>query len=298
MSKNRPAVIGTLFILAFILFFPAASLLAQRNRISRRVDNRQRVLLAGHIHPRALPENDRGRVDPSLPLPYVTLLLQQSDSQQAALDRLLAEQQDPSSPNYRHWLTPEEYADRFGVSQDDLDQIVAWLREQSLTVTSVARARNFVAFSGTAGQVESAFRTEIHHYIAAGKMHFANSTEPSIPAAFAGVVSGLHGLSDFRLRPPKRSIRPFAPNFNSSGGVHYLAPDDVALIYNVKPLYSGGVDGSGQQVVVVGQTQIKLSDIQQFHSSFNLPGGVVPGAGHGASGGPAPISAIGGGYPD
>ncbi len=266
MFRNR------LFFIVILCLLSTASLLAQRNRIAKTVDNRQRVFLAGNVHPRTRNATDQGPVDASLSLPHVTMVLKQSDSQKAALEQLLAEQQDPSSPNYHHWLTPEEYADRFGVSRDDLDKIVAWLKDQNLSIVSVARARNWVAFSGTAGEVANAFGTRIHHYLVDGRVHFANATEPSIPAALAEVVGGVHGLTDFRLRPSKRSAQPLQPNYNSSKGNHYLAPDDVAVIYNVQPLYDAGIDGAGQQLVVVGQTQIKLADLQQFRSFFNLAG--------------------------
>src|ERR1700729_87555 len=76
-----------------------------------------RVALKGHIHPKPQPENDRGRVSPALQLSYVTLTLAQSASQQAGLDQLLSEQQTPGSPNYHRWITPEEYAQRFGASE-------------------------------------------------------------------------------------------------------------------------------------------------------------------------------------
>lgn len=272
MSQNRAAIIGTYFVLAFLLFFPAASLLAQRNRIANPVNNRQRALLTGHIHPQARAENDQGRVDPSLQLPYVTMLLKPSDSQQADLEQLLAEQQDPTSPSYHQWLTPEQYADRFGVSQSDLDQVAAWLQTQSLNVVASARGRNWIAFSGTAAQIEGAFSTELHRYLVNGTVHFANATEPSVPAAFAGVAGAIHGLNDFRMRPPRHSLQ-LLPRYDSTRGTHYLAPDDFAIIYDLMPLYSAGVNGSGQKMVVVGQSQINLADIEQFHSYFNLPGG-------------------------
>jgi uncharacterized protein (TIGR03437 family) len=274
MQKNYTT--GLLFALASLQLVPARLPAAQRNRITGPIDNRQRASLKGHIHPKATPENDRGRVDPSLTLPYVTMMLKPSSAQQADLDQLLAQQQDPSSPNYHQWLTPEQYADRFGVSQADLNQIVQWLGQQNLGVAAVARGRNWVAFSGSALNVETAFGTEIHHYQVDGEVHFANATEPSIPAAFDGVVSEIHGLNDFRLRPAARQARQVfpnsaQPNYNSSkGSSHNLAPDDVATIYNIQPLFNSGIDGSGQKVVVVGQTRINLSDIQQFRSYFNL----------------------------
>ena len=124
-------------------------------------------------------------MDSSEKLSSVKLVLRQSPEQQAALDRLLAEQQDPASPNYRRWLTPEEYADRFGIAQEDIAKVTDWLARQNLRVTSVARGRNAISFSGSAGDVEKAFATEIHRYQTGGRRHFANVTEPSIPAALS-----------------------------------------------------------------------------------------------------------------
>jgi uncharacterized protein (TIGR03437 family) len=239
---------------------------AQQNRITRSIDNLQRIRLSGQIHPKARVENDRGRVAPSLKLSYVTLALLQSPSQQNDLDRLLAEQQTPGSPNYHHWLTPEEYGERFGVSQDDLNKIAGWLQGQGLTIAGVARGRNWIAANGTAAQIEAAFQTEIHTYVADGQRHIANALEPSVPAAIAGVVQSIRGLNDFYPRPAVR-----APRYNSASGNHYLAPNDLATIYNFLPLYGGGIDGSGQKIAIAGQTQIDLSDIRQFRSNYNLP---------------------------
>ena len=97
------------------------------DRITLAIDNSQRVALPGHVSPRTKSGVDQGPVDPSMALPYVTIVLKPSASQQADLTQLLAQQQDPSSPNYHDWLTPEQYADRFGVSQADIDKMVAWL---------------------------------------------------------------------------------------------------------------------------------------------------------------------------
>src|SRR5579871_599522 len=99
-----------------------------RSRITQRVDNSQRTVVSGHMHREARPENDRGRVSPALNLSYVTLMLSPSDSQQADLEQLLAEQQMPGSPNFHRWITPEEYAQRFGVTEDDLNKVVGWLQ--------------------------------------------------------------------------------------------------------------------------------------------------------------------------
>ena len=138
---------------------------------------------------------------------YITLALAPSANQQAELEKLLADQQTPGSPNYHHWLTPEEYGQRFGVSDADIGKITQWLQEQGLQVVSVARGRNWIAASGTAAQVEAAFQTEIHSYLVDGETHFANASEPSVPAAFGSVVKGIRGLNDFRMKPRCVSAR-------------------------------------------------------------------------------------------
>ena len=259
-------------LLVFSLLCAMASLAsAQPRRITRRIDNLQRASFTGQIHPRATPENDQGPVARSLTLDYVTLSLAPSASQQADLEQLLVDQQTPGSPDYHRWLTPEEYAGRFGVSEDDLKQIAGWLEGQGLTVRAMAKGRNWIAVSGTAAQIESAFQTQLRNYLVDNDLHFANATEPSVPSAIKPLVRGIHGLHDFRMKPSKILSAGTVPNYTSSSGNHYLAPNDIATIYNVNPLYSAGMDGSGQKLVVVGQTQINLSDIQYFRNRFGLP---------------------------
>src|SRR5262249_6865207 len=100
----------------FCLLIASAPLLAQRSRVHGPVDNANRMRLSGHVHAELNAADDLGRMDLTEKVASVTLELRQSPEQQAALEKLLAEQQDPSSPNYRRWITPDEYAARFGVS--------------------------------------------------------------------------------------------------------------------------------------------------------------------------------------
>ena len=191
-----------------------------------------------------------------------------SPSQNADLQKLLADQQNPQSPSYHRWLTPEEYADRFGVSPSDMDKITSWLRSEGLTIANVARGRSWVAVNGSAAQMEAAFQTEIHQYLVNGQIHFANATEPSVPAAIGSLVLGIRGLHDFRMRP--LNAKPRYNSFFLCGG-NCLAPTDFATIYSINPLYAKGIDGTGQKIAVVGQTQIDPSDIATFRSNYGLP---------------------------
>jgi len=243
--------------------FPAA---AQSNRIGR-VDRARTVALAGHVRPAASAANDRGRADDSLSIPGITLMLKPSAAQKADLAQLLAAQQDPSSPQFHKWVTPEQFADRFTVTAADLDKIRAWLEGEGFTITAAARSRNSITFNATAAQIRNSFKTEVHQYSVNGATHFANASNPQIPADLADVVAGFRGLDNFRWKP---HIKVAHPQFNS-GGSHELAPDDFATIYNVAPLYQAGVDGTGQSLVIVGQTSLRTTDLTTFRTKFNLP---------------------------
>ena len=231
------------------------------NRIPGRVDQGRLVTVPTHAAPGARSRLDRGPVDPRLPMDAVTLLLRPDPG----LDRFLADLQNPASPDYHRWLSPEQFADRFGLSQSDIAKITSWLASQGLSVTRVARGRHWVTVSGTADRVGRAFHTEIHNFSDGQEVHYANATDPSVPEALAGIVAGFSGLDDFGPKP--QMVKPL---FNR-GSSHSLAPDDFATIYNLKPLYSQGYDGTGQSIMVIGQTAVDLSDIQSFRAQFGLP---------------------------
>ncbi len=195
------------------------------------------------------------------------LVLEPDEAQQRALDEFVAAQQNPESPQYQQWLTPEEFGERFGVSQADADKVVAWLEQHGLEIESVSTGRREVIFSGTAAQVASAFHTEIHTYVVDGEIHYANASDPEIPQALAAVVGGVVSLHDFHGKPLHHNARPLY----TSGSAHYLAPADFAAIYNVAAAYTKGIDGTGQNIAVVGRTNINFSDVQYFRSMFGLP---------------------------
>lgn len=232
----------------------------------------RRPTLRGHVQPALRSAADLGRA-PDSTMRGLQLVFAIPPERQAALDQLLVRQQDPASPEYHSWLSPEAYAQRFGASDTEITSAVTWLESQDLQVTSIARGRTAVGFEGSLRKVEAAFGTQIHRYSVAGETHFANVAEPSVGAALQGRIAAVRGLHDFRLRHPRYTApRYTAPRYTSPGsGTHYLAPDDYAILYNLKPLYAQNITGAGQKIVVVGQSQVPLTDLQLFRSSFNLP---------------------------
>lgn len=199
----------------------------------------------------------------------ISLYFNRSAAQEIDLQTLIAAQQDPASPLYHHWLTPDQFAARFGMAQSDIDAVQTWLQQQGFSIDSIARSRNMIRFSGTVGQVESAFSTQMHYYQAGGAKHYAPSTALSIPSAIAPAVSGIRNLSDFRPQP--RLIRPRTAFTSGQSHNVFFAPGDIVTTYDVSPLHSAGVNGLGQTIAIVGQSAIVASDIENFQSAAGLP---------------------------
>jgi subtilase family serine protease len=262
----------SVFLIGCAIFFLAASGSTQngsRDRIMYAVDSSRTGLVRGSAHPMARPQFDQGRVDPEHQLNDVALTFRLSASQQAELQQLLREQQSRSSPNYHRWLTPEQYAARFGMSSNDLAKVSSWLQSQGLTVNGVSRNRNEIFFSGSVGQVEYALRTELHRYSFDREQHMANSSDVSLPDAFAGEVLGVRGLNDFHPKP--RFRKPLARFTSNVSGNHFVIPADFATLYDVPSSF----DGTGQTIAVVGQTLLNASnstsDLDAFRSAAGLP---------------------------
>lgn len=276
-----------LAVLSFVAM-ASLSLPAQAaDRLVRSIEESQTVVLAGSVHPRSRPETDIGPLDTERVLEGMSFVFALSPSQKADLKALLSAQADPNSPLYAHFLTPEEYADRFGMSDSDLGRVSDWLAGNGFRVDGVSRSKTRLNFTGTVGKVNAVFRTEMRRFQTGSEAHFANATPLSLPADLAGVMLSVEHLNDFR--PHSRILRrPVSPNFTSQlSGSTYMTPEDFATIYDVAPLYAAGIDGSGQIIAIVGQTQVSTTDIAAFRSAsglsaINLATTLVPASGSSA----------------
>ncbi|MBZ5671790.1 MAG: Ig-like domain repeat protein [Acidobacteriia bacterium] len=255
-----------------------------RARVTQAVDVENRVTLRGNIHPLARAEFDRGTAPDDLPMARMLLVLRRGEDQETALRQLLEDQQVKSSPHYHQWLAPEEFGQRFGPADADIQAATAWLTGQGFQVNQVAAGRTVIEFSGSAGLVRQGLRTEIHKFAVNGKEHWANVSDPQIPAALAPVVAGFASLNNFPRKPLYRRLGTFSrskltgevqPLFTYPVGymsyAFALGPTDFAIIYNLLPLWNAGKDGTGQTIAVVGRTNINIEDVRDFRSMFGLP---------------------------
>jgi subtilase family serine protease len=281
-GKLYPMFLPILLFLVLAGLVPplAAQSAPPDGRITDAVDERQLIELKGQVNPRVGSTPAAGVASGELAMERMMLLLGGSPAQQASFEELLAEQQDPASSNYRHWLTPREFGEQFGPAPRDVETISAWLRGHGFSVNAVAQGRRFIEFSGTAAQVAEAFHTQINRYVVDGKPYWANATDPYIPAALAPLVKGIASLHNFPRRAMHgtvtqtsfaRTNAKAAPQFNLSNGTYALGPYDFATIYNVLPLWSAGTIGSGQTIAIAARSEIDLGDVSDFQNLFGLP---------------------------
>jgi hypothetical protein len=228
------------------------------------------VALHGNVHPLARVDADAGAVPANLPMTELELVLKRSAAQTADLHELLSEQQRSGSPNFHRWLTPQQFGQRFGASDADLQAVSGWLQAQGFDVRSVPAGRGRVPFSGTAAQLQAAFGTPIHYFNVAGTRHFANTANPQIPAAFASLIGGIRGLHDFRPTADVRLRAAEASPAFTEGVGHFVGPADFATIYNLAPLYQDQILGTGVSIVIVSQSDIDPATPTAYWAAFGI----------------------------
>jgi hypothetical protein len=286
MRLQRSLPLRYLLVITFILFSSLTTWAQTANvpaRVTQPVDMENLVVLQGNTHPLARPGFDQGAAPDSLPMERVLLVLQRSPDQETALRKLLDEQQVKSSPNYHMWLTPEQFGQQFGPADADIQAVTDWLTSQGFQVNRVATGRTVIEFSGTAGAVRQAFHTEIHKFVVNGEEHWANASDPQIPAALAPVVAGFASLNNFPRQPTLERVGAFSrskatgevrPLMTGPTGSYYaLGPTDFATIYNVLPLWQASqpIDGTGQTIAIVAESNIDVQDARDFRNVFGLP---------------------------
>jgi len=244
-------------------------------RITQAIDETQLVRFRGNVHPLARPEFDQGVVSDAVPMKRMMLVLQRSPEQQAALSKFMDEQLSKDSPNFHNWLTPEQFGKQFGPADADIQTVTDWLAHQGFQQIKVGAGRTAIEFSGNVAQVRNAFHTEIHQFNVNGESRQANLSDPQIPAALTPAVAGIVSLHNFPRKSMKHIVGAFTrtadgrivPQFTTSGGHYVVGPADFAKIYNIPST----LDGTGQHIAIVADSNINPQDVTDFRNLFSLP---------------------------
>ncbi|MBB5343992.1 S53 family peptidase [Tunturibacter empetritectus] len=281
-----PLLTVALLVSSFSSFAQAPFSQTPEPRIKGPLTEASSAVLSNSRTPRVRDAEDLGPVSSETLIPGITLVFKRSASQEATLQELLSAQQNASSPLYHQWLTPETFATRFGIADQDIAATQSWLTSRGFHIDSVSRSRDRITFSGTAAQVQAAFGTELHRYRAQGELHFSPAADLTLPADLASVTAAVLHLSDFRPRPNvKVQTRPRPDYTTLSTQTHYLGPKDIYTMYDMTSFFTNQELGGGQGLAVVGQSYVDTSTssiIRQFESVMGGNGFspvLVPGSG-------------------
>src|SRR5690242_11427262 len=228
LMQSRLSLSSIFLVLGLVFVLSSAGHAVVPNRIAS-VAAESRAPLPHTVSPHVRNATDLGSTPDDRLLDSMTLRFNMTAAQQAALTQLLNDQQNPNSPRYHQWLTPEQFGAQFGLSSADIAKVSSWLTSQGFIVTGVARSSTFINFKGTVAQAQRAFHTSIHNLSLNGEQHFANTADVVLPSSIAGVVSSISGLNNFRLRAhaTARTVKAdlLNPQYTSSvSGVHFIAP--------------------------------------------------------------------------
>jgi subtilase family serine protease len=240
-----------------------------RSLIVEQLDESKRATLRGNTRPEAIARNDRGRVWDGFRLEHMLLQLKRPSEAEQSLDEYIEGLTDKTSPNYHKWLSAAQLGDQYGVSDSDIAFITNWLESHDITVNYVYPNHMVMDISGTAAQLREALRVEIHFLEVNGEKHFANVNDPQIPAALAPAITGIVSMHDFK---PHTMFKPRTQfTFGASPSTYAIVPADLAVIYNLNPLFSQGLSGQGQTIVVIEDTNVfSAADWTTFRSTFGL----------------------------
>ena len=198
------------------------------------------------------------------------------------LDALLADQQNPNSPNYHQWLTPAQFAERFGPTEQDRQMAEASLTSQGFAITA-NHAQSFQV-EGTVAAVQRAFGSHLSRAVfASGASRIVPSSTLSLPAKLRAQGAT---IAMFSGRPPLHSNAQYAANadpnnrYSTSGGYWFT---DLKQSYDY-PSYlatTGGksLDGTGVNVAILMSNDVLDSDIAKVfnHEHFTaITGKPVP----------------------
>jgi subtilase family serine protease len=274
MTKKIGVLLAVAAITVALTSRYAARVLGASSRhvlITQPIDESQLVRLAHNTRPEANAKNDRGAEPDGFLMDHMLLQLKRDPQVEREFAAYIETLTDKSSPNFRHWMMADEQGEKYGLDQQDIDTVTAWLQTHGFTVGYVYPNRMVIDFSGTAGQIREAFHTEIHQLEVRGESHYANMSDPKIPAALAPAIEGIVSMNNFKPHPMIERRQPAEYTFAGCGGDCFaMVPADFQTVYNVTPLLKAGLTGKGMTVVVVEDTNSFSNDWATYQSTFGL----------------------------
>ncbi len=252
----------------------------------------KRTRLSGQI-PAVVPSlKPLGRLDASTRLNLsIDLALHDRD----ALTNLLEQLYDPASPLYRHYLTPDEFDQRFGPTEADYQTVIAWATRSGFTIKAGQSNRLILKVSASVAEIERAFQVTMQTYAhpTEARTFFAPDSEPALDAA--GIpISNIDGLDNFaRPRPMNLHRAPLKRASKAKPDNIGSGPNGNLAGFDYRAAYAPGVTltGTGQSVGLLEFDSYYPQDIATYESITTVPavpldpvpldGGGTPGSADG-----------------
>ncbi len=193
---------------------------------------------------------------------------------QHALDAFLAHVNNPRSSDYHRYASPDEIGRRFGISDEGVARVGAWIGASGLDVVETFPQRTTIRVAGPAARVDTMLQVTLVDRIdpASGQRYHRPRGIPRVPPALGDVVEGVAGLD---TRPVLRPLGPVEPR-GSGGGCTTsdacLTPDKLARSFDITTLHDRGITGDGQYVAIVMDGPVSNADLEQFQSTGGLDG--------------------------
>jgi subtilase family serine protease len=184
---------------------------------------------------------------------------------QPELENFLQELYDPSSHSYRHFVTPQEFTERFGPSQEDYDALVSFAKANGLTVTGGSRDSMDVQFRAPVAAVEKAFHVSmnVYQHPTENRTFYAPDREPTVDLPFQ--LWHISGLDNYSIPRPAVVHRPasLAKSEAGSGGScpggSFCGSDMRAAYYG-----NGSLNGTGQSVGLFEYSGYDIADLNTY----------------------------------
>lgn len=185
----------------------------------------------------------------------------------AGLDALIAAQNDPKSPSYHHYLTPQQFTADFGPTQATVESVVSYLKGQGLTITSVAPNNMLVNAAGSVATVEKAFGVTLNDYQVNGRVVYAPTSDPTIPDALSTTILNIEGLDNLVRYHHATLTQQSRPATGPGKG---YTPTELRNAYDVNALMSNGGTGAGQTTALFELDGYNPSDISTYLDYYHL----------------------------
>jgi kumamolisin len=190
----------------------------------------------------------------------------------AALDALTIELYDPISPNYRHFLTPSQFADQFAPDRRRYTQVARFLRQSGLEITGTYRNRMAIEASGTVEQIERTFSVSLNSYAINGQSFVANDRDPQVPVELGDVIGSIAGFDDYvELRAHSQIAPSTAANATDGLTPVGFTPQQIASAYDFASAYQNGYTGVGATLAIATARTFNAADVATFWSTFGIP---------------------------